>query len=122
MTVIVKPKAIQEPELVASGAYEAELVEVKQFSNAFGSRIGFVFEIVGGEYDGVQLMRSCSPTLTKQSKLTEIIKGILKREPTEMEMTKGFDLDSLVETTCHILVMTEQAKNGKTFSNIERVF
>ena len=122
MTVIVKPKAIQEPELVASGAYEAELVEVKQFSNAFGSRIGFVFEIVGGDYAGVQLMRSCSPQLSRQSKLAEIIKGLTKREPTDLETARGYDLSRLVDTTCQILVMTEQAKNGKTFSNIERVF
>ena len=122
MTVIVKPKAIREPELVASGAYEAELVEVKQFSNAFGSRIGFVFEIVGGDYAGVQVMRSCSPQLSRQSKLAEIIKGLTKREPTDLETARGYDLSRLVDTTCQILVMTEQAKNGKTFSNIERVF
>ena len=32
-----------EPVLVPEGVHEAELVEVKEFSNAFGNRVGLVF-------------------------------------------------------------------------------
>jgi len=40
---------IPEPVLVPEGVYEAELVEVKEFSNAFGNRVGLVFKITTGQ-------------------------------------------------------------------------
>ena len=46
-----------EPVLVPEGVYEAELVEVKEFSNAFGNRVGLVFKITTGQHEGVELMR-----------------------------------------------------------------
>ena len=44
--------------LVPEGVYEAELVEVKEFSNAFGNRVGLVFKITTGQHEGVELMES----------------------------------------------------------------
>ena len=41
-----------EPVLVPEGVYEAELVGVKDFSNAFGHRIGLVFRITTGQHEG----------------------------------------------------------------------
>ena len=47
-----------EPVLVPEGVYEAELVGVKDFSNAFGHRVGLVFRITTGQHEGVELMES----------------------------------------------------------------
>ena len=51
-----------EPVLVPEGVYEAELVEVKEFSNAFGNRVGLVFKITCGQHEGVELMESATAT------------------------------------------------------------
>ena len=45
-----------EPVLVPEGVYEAELVGVKDFSNAFGQRVGLVFKITTGQHEGVELV------------------------------------------------------------------
>lgn len=122
MAVMTKPKPEREPELVASGVYQAELTEVKTFTNSFGERIGFVFTLRGGDTEGKSLMRSCSPQLTRNSKLGEILKGLLKRELTEAEMRKGLDLETLIGTRCQVLVVNEQGKTGHRYSNIGQVF
>ena len=122
MAVVIKPKADREPELVASGVYQAELSEVKVFTNSFGERIGFVFTLKGGDTEGKSLMRSCSPQLTRQSKLAEMLRGLLKRELTEAEMKKGIDLETLIGTPCQVLVVNEQGKTGHSYSNIGQVF
>ena len=60
-----KPVAVQngsvlyaeaEPVLVPEAVYEADLVEVRRFSNVFGERVGLVFKIASGPHLGIELM------------------------------------------------------------------
>jgi hypothetical protein len=67
-------------------------------------------------------MRSTAPQLTKQSKLAEVIEGILGRELTDKELQGGFDLDELLDAACNILVLQSKSKTGAVYSNVERVF
>ena len=55
-----------EPVLVPEGVYEAELVGVKDFSNAFGHRVGLVFKITTGQHEGVELMKHESNKVGKR--------------------------------------------------------
>ena len=65
-----------EPVLVPEGVYEAELVEVKEFSNAFGNRVGLVFKITTGQHDGVELMESATASTSPRGKLAELMRGM----------------------------------------------
>jgi hypothetical protein len=67
-------------------------------------------------------MRSTAPQLTKQSKLAEVIEGILGRELTAKELQGGFDLENLIDKECSILVLQSKSKTGAVYSNVERVF
>ena len=67
-------------------------------------------------------MRSTAPQLTRQSKLAEVITGVLGRELTEKELQGGFDLEELIDMACNILVITSKSRTGVTYSNVERVF
>jgi len=105
MAVIAKPKAPKQAVAIPDGTYRAQLVEVKEFTNAFGDRLGFVFEIIEGNQAGIQIMRSTSPVLSGKGHLAQIITGLLGRELTMEEVSTGINLERLVGTECNILAM-----------------
>mgnify|MGYP000673864711 FL=1 len=122
MVFKVKPKAPAPATLIKDGTYRATVSNLKQFANTYGERIGFEFTIQGGQFDGERVMRSTAPQLSKQSKLAEVIEGILGRDLTDKELQGGFDLDELIDKECSILVLQSKSKTGAVYSNVERVF
>lgn len=122
MAFVVKPKAATPAASIKDGTYRATVSNLKQFANTYGERIGFEFTIQGGQFDGERVMRSTAPQLTKQSKLAEVIEGILGRDLTDKELQGGFDLEDLIDKECSILVLQSKSKTGAVYSNVERVF
>jgi hypothetical protein len=122
MVFKVKPKAATPAASIKDGTYRATVSNLKQFANTYGERIGFEFTIQGGQFDGEKVMRSTAPQLTKQSKLAEVIEGILGRDLTDKELQGGFDLEDLIDKECSILVLQSKSKTGAVYSNVERVF
>ncbi|MEI7589721.1 MAG: hypothetical protein WCJ49_00150 [Deltaproteobacteria bacterium] len=122
MVFKVKPKAATPAASIKDGTYRATVSNLKQFANTYGERIGFEFTISGGQFDGEKVMRSTAPQLTKQSKLAEVIEGILGRELTAKELQGGVDLEDLIDKECSILVLQSKSKTGAVYSNVERVF
>ena len=122
MVFKVTPKAATPAASVKDGTYRATVSNLKQFANTYGERIGFEFTISGGQFDGEKVMRSTAPQLTKQSKLAEVIEGILGRDLTDKELQGGFDLEDLIDKECSILVLQSKSKTGAVYSNVERVF
>ena len=122
MVFKVKPKAATPAASIKDGTYRATVSNLKQFANTYGERIGFEFTIQGGQFDGEKVMRSTAPQLTKQSKLAEVIEGILGRELNAKELQGGFDLEDLIDMECSILVLQSKSKTGAVYSNVERVF
>lgn len=120
--MIIKPKAQQPGQIVQDGTYPATLTEVKRFTNAFGDRLGFMFRIDGGEFDGTVLMRTCTPQLTAKGKLADIVQGMTGTDITPQQLRTGIDLDHLTGKGCRILVIQSRGNNGNLYSNIERVF
>lgn len=122
MVFKVKPKAATPAASIKDGTYRATVSNLKQFANTYGERIGFEFTIQGGQFDGERVMRSTAPQLSKQSKLAEVIEGILGRGLTDKELQGGFDLEDLIDKECSILVLQSKSKTGAVYSNVERVF
>jgi len=122
MALILKPKPTSTAAVVKDGTYQAELTGIRQFTNSYGPRLGFEFTIKGGPSDGTAVMRSTAPQLTPQSKLAEVLTGLLGRELTQAELTGGIDIEGMVGTRCQILVLQNRSKAGAVFSNVERVF
>jgi hypothetical protein len=122
MVFKVTPKAAAPATLIKDGTYRATVSNLKQFANTYGERIGFEFTITGGQFDGERVMRSTAPQLSRQSKLAEVIEGILGRSLTDKELQGGFDLDELIDKECSILVLQSKSKTGAAYSNVERVF
>jgi hypothetical protein len=122
MVFKVTPKTAAPATLIKDGTYRATVSNLKQFANTYGERIGFEFTIQGGQFDGERVMRSTAPQLSKQSKLAEVIEGILGRSLTDKELQGGFDLDELIDMECSILVLQSKSKTGAVYSNVERVF
>ena len=117
-----KVKAAPPAASVKNGTYRATVSNLRQFANTYGERVGFEFTISGGPFDGEKVLRSTAPQLTKQSKLAEVIEGILGRELTDKELQGGFDLEDLIDKECSILVLQSKSKTGTVYSNVERVF
>ena len=122
MVFKVKPKAATPAASIKDGTYRATVSNLKQFANTYGERIGFEFTIQGGQFAGEKVMRSTAPQLTKQSKLAEVIEGIMGRELNAKELQGGFDLEDLIDKECSILVLQSKSKTGVVYSNVDRVF
>jgi hypothetical protein len=101
--------------LVAEGLHDACLVTVRRFENAHGPRVGFEFGLMGGE----RLLASAVPSTNPQSKLAELLRGLLGRDPVSEELE---DPMRLAGTRCKVLVRTETNKSGRTYSNVVTVF
>ena len=86
MAIVVANRASAPVAALKDGTYKATLTNIKQFSNTYGQRIGFEFTVLGGPADGEKVMRSTAPQLTKQSKLAEVIEGMLGRDLTDKEI------------------------------------
>lgn len=102
--------------LVAEGLHDARLVNVRRFGNAYGPRIGFEFELEGGEL----LLASAAPSSNPRSRLAELLRGLLGREPTEAELAG--DYVRLQGMSCKVLTRTDNNRTGKTYSNVAAVF
>lgn len=122
MAILLKPKPKEQADLVPDGSYKAELTKINQFQNAYGERIGFEFTLKDKAVAGLKVMRSTSPQLSASGKLADVLRGILGRELTAAELSKGIDVDSLVGMECGVLVLQARAKNGNIYSNVERIF
>ena len=59
---------------------------------------------------------------TKQSKVAEVIKGILGRELTGKELRGTFALEDLIDKECSMLVLQSKSKTGAVYGNVEQVF
>ena len=102
-----------EPVLVPEGVYEAELVGVKNFSNAFGQRVGLVFRITTGQHEGVELMESAAVSTSPRGKLVELMRGMGRSVGNPVE---------LVGQHCQIAVKHESNKVGKRYAAITQTF
>ncbi len=122
MAMMLKPKSKENAAIVPDGTYKAALSKVTQFDNAYGQRIGFEFTLQSKGVEGAKVLRSTSPNLSPSGKLADLLRGILARELTADELTKGVDVESLVGAECSVLVLSATGKNGVTYSNVERVF
>lgn len=123
MAILLKPKLKEQPiDLVPDGSYKAELTKINQFKNAYGDRLGFEFTLQDKAVAGLKVMRSTSTQLSASGKLADVLRGILGRELTAAELSKGIDVDGLVGMVCGVLVLQAKAKNGITYSNVERIF
>jgi hypothetical protein len=60
--------------------------------------------------------------LTQQSKLAQVVEGVLGRSLTDKEFQVGIDLEALLGLECQILVLQSRSKTGAVYSNVERVF
>ena len=122
MAVMLKPKEQSKAAVVPNGTYPAKLTGIKQFQNSYGDRVGLEFTLQGGEVDGLTVMRSTSPNLSAQSKLAELLRGLLGRDLIEVELSGGIDVEELVGTECQVLVLQSRGKGGQPYSNVEQVF
>ena len=105
-----------EPVLVPEAVYEADLVDVRRFSNVFGERVGLVFKIASGPYLGVELMEAAALKESPRGKLAELLRG--------MGGTGGSPSAAreIVGRRCRIAVRHEITKTNKTYAAIVQTF
>jgi len=71
---------------IPNGTYDAELVTVRKFSNAYSKRVGLDFVLQGGHVDGLEITRAAAPSRSRESNLVATIQGLLGRELTDKEL------------------------------------
>jgi hypothetical protein len=121
MALIARPKP-KSAEIVPDGTYQATLSRVFTFENTYGERIGFEFTLRGPNVEGATVTKSSSPNLSPKSKLADMARGVLGRELTRDEFSRGMDLERLIGADCAVLVLQTTGRQGQVFSNVERVY
>ena len=116
MSLKIKPKsdADKPRNNLDDGIYPAELTEVKQFENQYGSRIGFLFTTE----DGDSLLRTTGLNLSIKSQLFKIIESISGEAPAE---DTEFNLEALVGTKVQVVVKNSEGKDGRSYSNVDHI-
>jgi hypothetical protein len=102
-----------EIHLVPEGVYDARLVETRAFTNTFGARLGLVFILEGGQFDGVELMESAAAKASPRGKLAELLRGMGHHST---------DAKHLIGHPCQIAVKHETSKSGKKYAAITGTF
>ena len=105
-----------EPVLVPEAVYEADLVDVRRFSNVFGERVGLVFKITSGRYLGIELMEAAALKASPRGKLAELLRGM---GGADGSLLTAYEL---VGQHCRIAVRHEASKAGKTYAAIAQTF
>ena len=105
--------AVAEMCLVPEGVYPARLVETRAFTNTFGERLGLVFILEGGEFDGVELMESASAKASPRGKLSELLRGM---------GSYSTATENQIGQRCQIAVKHETSKTGKRYAAITGTF
>lgn len=105
-----------DPELVPEGIHEARLVGVRRFANAFGDRVGLVFEIASGPQQGVELMEAAALKASPRGKLAELLCGMGGADGSLLTAHE------MVGRRCRIAVRHEATKAGKTYAAIVQTF
>ena len=98
--------------LVPEGAYGAELIDVRRFTNSFGDRVGLVFKIDKGAHAGAIIMETAAFKDSQRGKLAELLRG-LGGAP----WMAGRDV---IGRYCTIVVRHEATKAGKPYAAISQ--
>ena len=114
-------KALPAGALIPRGVYDGQLVEVLRFSNVWGKRLTFVFEITAGEHAGDRVTLSTSRTLSRYSKLGQTVAALLGRELMEDELLYGYKPDNLKGVTCRLVLGRAATKAGKPYTTVENI-
>ena len=105
-----------ESALVTEGIHEADLVEVRRFSNVFGERVGLVFKIASGPHLGIELMEAAALKASPRGRLAELLCGMGGADGSLLTAHE------LIGRRCRIAVRHEATKTGKTYAAIAQTF
>lgn len=104
------------PILVPEGIYEAALVEIRRFTNAFGERIGLVFELVSEAHAGTRLMESAALNDSPRGKLAGLLRGVGGADASIQTAHE------LVGSRCRVAIRHEATRTGKRYAAIVQTF
>lgn len=107
---------LDNPSIIAQGIYAAKLVEVRRFVNSFGERIGLVFEIIEGAYQGELVMESAALKANPRGKLAELLRGI---GGSNADLLTAHEL---IGRDCRVAIKHEQNRQGKTYAAVASTF
>lgn len=102
--------------LVPEAIYEADLVDVRRFSNVFGERVGLVFKIASGPHLGIELMEAAALKGSPRGKLAELLRGMGGADGSLLTAHE------LVGRRCRIAVRHEATKAGAPYAAITQIF
>lgn len=106
--------------LVPDGEYEGRLIDSAPFATARGERMGFSYEIVGGEYAGAILMQSAARSESPTGKLAGLLRELLGREPSSSELRDGPGREH-IGLACRLNTRQDCTQSGTPFSAVQKV-
>jgi len=116
-----EPNPLPTTALIPRGVYAAQVDEVRPFSNAWGDRIAFVFQITDGEHSGKRVILSASTTLSQRSRLGQTVAALLGRELAEAEIEGDYDPCGLHGIACNLVLGQAATKAGKPYTTVENI-
>ena len=123
MALIIK----REPrELCPEGIHLTKVKDVEQRRHEeFGQQARFTFEVIGlAQENGSPMLvfLNCSFIFSPSAKLTKTVESILGRKLTDLELSEGFDLESLIGTVAQVGVKHRSSAAGNLYSYVDAVY
>ena len=114
-------EALPKTDVIPRGVYPARLFDVRRFTNAWGDRLAFMYEITEGEQAGKRVIQSTATALSKRSKLGQTVATLLGRELTDNEALYGYDPRGLIGTECKLVLGLAATRAGKPYTTVENI-
>lgn len=110
-----------QKDVIKSGIYEAKLAKVTKIKSGYGERLAFIFEIIEGKYNGLKLIRTCTPILKPTTNLNGIVQCLNRAPLTPEQIYQGIELEQFQGNEYKITVTQRLGKNGFYYSHIEQI-
>ena len=113
--------ALPKTEVIPRGIYSARLADVRRFTNSWGERLGFIFEVIEGEQAGKWVIQSTGTVMSRRSKQGQTVAALMGRDLTDDEALYGCDPRRLIGTECQLVLGLAATRAGKPYTTVENI-
>lgn len=108
--------------LLSEGTYSAVITSIKKITNFKRPALEFIFEIVEGEYKGVELRGFCNADYEVFSSNTKLYKWYEKATGQSLEPSDDLDADDFLNRVLKVKIENKKSKKtGNDFSNVTEI-
>lgn len=106
--------------MVPAGDYPARLIGIARFTNTHQqARLKLTYRIDSGPHAGAVLIQTAAISASPYGRLSEVLQGLLGRDPTQTELQDGPGSDQ-IGTRCRITTHVASKPTGAKYAAVQK--